>query len=108
MGLATNNEQLAALTAQPLIRIRRLRRIVKAPKLLKDAIEVGCSVPSGRGEEGPAHERRHLELMAALQFLALYEHLKRETPKHAEARTEARDASLAGPEMEPSADRVLR
>ena len=86
-GLAKTNEDLAALTSQPLVKIRRLRRIGKAPRFIKDAIDNGCIVAAGKGADGTqVEERRRLELMAALQFIALYEHLQKEKPKQAEER----------------------
>ena len=60
-GLAKTNEELAALTSQPLIKIRRLRRVAKAPKVIKDAIDSGLMVPVGKTEDGtPMEARRSL------------------------------------------------
>jgi ParB family chromosome partitioning protein len=87
-GLAKTNDELAALTSQPLIKIRRLRRVAKAPKVIKDAIDGGVMVPVGKGEDGAVLEaRRSLDLLAGLQFISLYEHLLKTKPKQAEERT---------------------
>lgn len=86
-GLARTNEELAGLTSQPVARIRRLRRICKAPKFIKDAIDVGLIVNTGKSVDGAAvDERRHLELMAGLQFVSLYEQLQKTKPHKAEER----------------------
>ena len=85
--LLRTNEELAALTSQPLARIRRLRRIAKAPKFIKDAIDVGLVVTTGvRADGASVEERRHLELMAGLQFVSLFEQLQKTKPQKAEER----------------------
>lgn len=77
-GLATTNEELATLTSQPIIKVRRLRRLTKAPKVIMNAIETGLMVSIGRDESGAEQEkRRHLDMMAGLQFIAAYEHLEK-------------------------------
>lgn len=87
-GLAKTNEELAALTNQPLIKVRRLRRVAKAPKVIKDAIDAGILVQVGKMDDGsPREERRSLDLMAGLQLVSLYEHLLKTKPKQAEERT---------------------
>jgi ParB/RepB/Spo0J family partition protein len=86
-GLAKTNEELAALTSQPLIKIRRLRRVAKAPKVIKDAIDSGLMVAVGKAEDGtPLEARRSLDLMAGLQLISLYEHLTKTKPKQADER----------------------
>lgn len=86
-GLARTNEELAALTSQPLIKIRRLRRVAKAPKVIKDAIDSGLMVAVGRAEDGtPMEARRSLDLMAGLQFISLHEYLTKTKPKQADER----------------------
>lgn len=86
-GLAKTNEELATLTSQPLIKIRRLRRIAKAPKLIKDAIDAGMLVVVGKKEDGsPLEARRSLDMMAGLQLVSLYEHLLKTKPKQADER----------------------
>lgn len=87
-GLAKTNDELAALTSQPLIKIRRLRRVAKAPKVIKDAIDSGILVQVGKTDEGtPREERRSLDLMAGLQLVSLFEHILKTKPKQAEERT---------------------
>ncbi len=87
-GLAKTNEELASLTSQPLIKVRRLRRVAKAPKVIKDAIDAGILVQVGKADDGaPREERRSLDLMAGLQLVSLYEHLLKTKPKQAEERT---------------------
>lgn len=86
-GLATTNEQLAALTCQSLVKVRRLRRVAKAPKAIKDAIDTGLLVPVGKAEDGSVIEaRRTLDLMAGLQLVSLHDHLSKTKPKQAEER----------------------
>jgi len=86
-GLARTNEELAALTSQPVAKIRRLRRISKAPKFIKDAIDVGLIVTTGKNVDGASiDERRHLELMAGLQFVSLFEQIQKAKPQRAEER----------------------
>ena len=86
-GLARTNEELAVLTSQPVAKIRRLRRIGKAPKFIRDAIDVGIIVTTGKSIDGASlDERRHLELMAGLQFVSLFEQLQKGKPQKAEER----------------------
>ncbi|MFT3714043.1 MAG: ParB/RepB/Spo0J family partition protein [Archangium sp.] len=87
-GLAKTNEELAALTSQSLQKIRRLRRVAKAPKIIKDAVETGIMVPVSSAEGAP-EERRRLDLMAALQFVALFEHFQKSRPQKADERIAA-------------------
>ncbi len=97
-GLASSNDELAALTGQPVRSIYRLRRLVKAPRFLLGAVEAGVMVVVGTDEEGKERkELRRLELMAALAFLTLHEHLVKVKPKAADERTEgAVRRALAG------------
>lgn len=88
-GMAKTNEELAALVNQELPRIKRLRRIGRAPKWLKDAVDGGVLVVTGESAEGAEiRERRSLELMSALQVLVLFEHLQKINPKKAVERSE--------------------
>ena len=97
-GLARTNEELAALVQQPVVRIKRLRRLVAAPAVVKDAVAGGLMVVVGSDEAGKERkELRRLELMAAISFIRVFEHLKKTQPKKAEERTEtAVRRALAG------------
>lgn len=90
-GLAQTNEDLAALTGQPVRTVQRLRRLARAPRFLAAALDAGLMVVVGTEADGKEKkELRRLDLMPGLQFLALYEHLvKAKAPQVAEARTEA-------------------
>lgn len=89
-GLARTNEDLAALLQQPAIKIKRLRRLTVAPAVVKDAVAGGLMVVIGADEAGKEKkELRKLELMSAIAFVRVFEHLKKEQPKKAEERTEA-------------------
>jgi ParB/RepB/Spo0J family partition protein len=90
-GLAHTNEELATLTGQPARTVQRLRRLARAPRFLAAAIDAGLMVVLSTDAEGrEKKELRRLDLMPALQFLAMYEQLCKSKPqKVAEARTEA-------------------
>lgn len=90
VGLATSNEEVAALTGHPVRTVQRLRRLVRAPRFLATAIEAGLMVVVGTGPDGKERrELKRVELMAALQFMALHEYLvKTNQQKVADERTE--------------------
>lgn len=87
LGMATTNEELAALTDQELARVKRLRRIGRAPKWLKEALDSGVLVVTGEAADGTeTRERRSIDLMSGLQVLMLFEHFQKTSPKKAEER----------------------
>ena len=88
-GLASTVEELAAKVGQPLMRIRRLLRLGQAPAVVKSGLE-GLLVVVGKGEDGKElRERRSLDLMAALAFGRLWQHLVKATnAKKADERVE--------------------
>lgn len=88
-GLAVNVEELAKLTGQAPMRLKRLRRLAAAPKVVKDAMSNGLMVVVGQGDDGKEkRELKHLEFFAALAFQRLWEHLHKATPRTANERTE--------------------
>lgn len=88
-GVATTNEELATLTTQPLVRVQRLRKLMRGPKFVRDAVDAGVLVVIGKNDDGAeTREKRSLDLMSALAFIKLYEHLTKEKPKKADERLE--------------------
>lgn len=86
-GLAKTNEEVAALLAQPLRTVQRLLRIARAPRFIVDAVDAGVMVVAGQDAEGRERkELRRLDLMQALQFQTLFEHLQKTKPRAAEER----------------------
>ena len=83
-GLAQTNEDLAALVQQPVARIKRLRRLVSGPRVIRDAVDAGFMVTLGTDADGT--ERRELELNSALCFVRLHEAFKLAAPKKADER----------------------
>lgn len=89
-GLVTTNDALSELTGQPLPRIKRLRRLAQAPTIVKDGVSKGVSVVVETTADGKERrEVRRLDLMAALSFQRLWEHLAKDNPKKADERTGA-------------------
>lgn len=88
-GMATSAEELSAKVGQPLPRLRRLLRLAAAPAVVKDALG-GLMVVVGKGDDGKeVRERRALDLMAAIGFQRLWQHLqKTSTTKKADERTD--------------------
>lgn len=84
-------EELARRTGLEVRRVKRLLRLTKAPGFLRDAVTKGLMVETESGEEGEKSRREHrrLDMMAALEFLSLFEHHQRQSPKRAAERTEA-------------------
>lgn len=97
-GLARTNEELASLVQQPVARIKRLRRLVTGPRIIRDAVDAGFMVPLGAGADGTERrELRRLEFNSALAFVRLHEHLKASSPRKADERVErAIRKALAG------------
>ena len=86
-GLAQTNEDLAALVQQPVARIKRLRRLVAGPRVIRDAVDAGFMVTLGTDADGKERrELRKLELNSALCFVRLHEALKLAAPKKADER----------------------
>lgn len=88
-GMAPSAEELATKVGQPPARVRRLLRLAAAPAVVKDALG-GLMVVVGKGDDGKeVRERRALDLMAAIAFQRLWQHLqKASTTKKADERTE--------------------
>jgi len=86
-GLAQTNEDLAALVQQPVARIKRLRRLVSGPRVIRDAVDAGFMVTLGTDSDGTERrELRKLELNSALCFVRLHEAFKLAAPKKADER----------------------
>lgn len=86
-GLAQTNEDLAALVQQPVARIKRLRRLVSGPRVIRDAVDAGFMVTLGTDADGTERrELRKLELNSALCFVRLHEAFKLAAPKKADER----------------------
>ena len=86
-GLAQTNEDLAALVQQPVARIKRLRRLVAGPRVIRDAVDAGFMVVLGTDADGTERrELRKLELNSALCFVRLHEQFKLAAPKKADER----------------------
>ena len=86
-GLAQTNEELAALVHQPVARIKRLRRLVAGPRVIRDAVDAGFMVTLGTDADGTERrELRTLELNSALCFVRLHEQFKLAAPKKADER----------------------
>lgn len=87
----SSNEELAAAVSQPVMRVKRVRRLASAPAFLQAAVETGVLVVIGTDESGKeTKERRQLDLNAALAFQSLYEHALKhlnQKPEKAELRT---------------------
>ena len=122
-GLARTNDELAALLQQPVARIKRLRRLVAGPRVIRDAVDAGFMVALGTDADGTERrELRKLELNSALCFVRLHEHFKAAAPKKADERIERVirkglagnwsvrrcetfvESTIAGREIEPSTD----
>jgi ParB/RepB/Spo0J family partition protein len=87
-GCATAKE-LAAAVGQAEHRVKRLLRLADAPAVVKDAVTNGLLVPVDRGPNDfpPARrERRRLDLIAAIEFIRLYDHILARKPAAAEER----------------------
>ncbi len=97
-GLAQTNEELATLVQQPVARIKRLRRLVAGPRVIRDAVDAGCMVTLGTDPDGTERkELRKLELNSALCFVRLHEQYKLTSPKKADDRIDrAIRKALAG------------
>jgi ParB/RepB/Spo0J family partition protein len=97
-GLARTNEELASLVQQPVARIKRLRRLVTGPRIIRDAVDAGFMVPLGADADGTERrELRRLEFNSALAFVRLHEHFKGSSPRKADERVErAIRKALAG------------
>lgn len=88
-GLARTNEELAALVQQPASRIKRLRRLMAGPRVIRDAVDGGCLIPLGHGDDGgDQRELRRLEFNSALAFIRLHDFFKTKSPKKADEKTE--------------------
>lgn len=86
-GLAQTNEDLAALVQQPVARIKRLRRLVAGPRVIRDAVDSGFMVVLGTDADGTERrELRKVELNSALCFVRLHEAFKLAAPKKADER----------------------
>lgn len=89
-GLVKSNDEAAALLALPARTVQRLLRLARAPRFITDATDSGVMVVTGVDSDGKERkELRRIELMLALQFQALFEHLSKTKPRVAEERTEA-------------------
>lgn len=99
-GLASTTEEMAALINQPARRVTRLRKLLQAPPVVRQATSTGLQVVVGRDADGgEVKELRRLELFDALAYQRLFEHFlgKSKSPKVATARTEkAVRRALAG------------
>lgn len=89
----TTTKELAERVGQNEQRLRRVLRLNEAPAIVKAGVTDGILVPvsASRSEEGgkERRERRRLEMLAAIEFVRLYEHLMKKRPKAAEERTAA-------------------
>lgn len=99
-GLATTTEELAALINQPARRVARLRKLLQAPPVVRQATSTGLQVVVGRDADGgDIKELRRLDLFDALAYQRLFEHFltKTKSAKVATTRTEkAVRRALAG------------
>jgi ParB/RepB/Spo0J family partition protein len=88
-GLASGPDELAAKVGQAVARVRRLLRLAQAPVVVQDALS-GLMVVVGKGDDGrDVRERRSLDLMAAIAFQRLHQHLQKSGPtKKADERVE--------------------
>ncbi len=89
LGVETAKD-LAEKTGQNEQRIRRLLRLNNAPPVIRDAVTAGLLVPvegdqAGHGEKR-RRETRRLDLLGALEFVRLFEHLTAKKPKNADER----------------------
>ena len=89
-------KEVAARTGQNDQRVRRLFRLHASPAVVKTACTTGLLVAVGTDDAAGAlpdskgrKETRRLDLLAALEFLRLYEHIFRTKPRQAEERTGA-------------------
>lgn len=72
-------EAAAAALGKSVTRVKDLRRIGRAPAVLKQAVGSGLRVTVGANEDGSERtELRRLEFAHALAFLSIHEHLTRE------------------------------
>lgn len=90
-----STEALTKRTGLELDRVKRLLRLARAPKVIRDACHQGVLfdevdehgsvklLPSGN----PKHQRSRLDLMAALEFAKLHAHAMKSSPKKADERT---------------------
>jgi ParB/RepB/Spo0J family partition protein len=88
IGCASAKE-LAAAVGQAEHRVKRLLRLADAPAVVRDAVSNGLLVPVGSGDGSfpPAkRERRRLDLIAAIEFIRLYDHVLARKPTAAEER----------------------
>jgi ParB family transcriptional regulator, chromosome partitioning protein len=83
---ASNAKELAAVVGQNEQRVRRLLRLADAPKVVRDALTNGLLVDIDRGDSAGRRERRRLDLLAAIEFIRLHEHLLARKPSTAEER----------------------
>jgi ParB/RepB/Spo0J family partition protein len=89
---AANAKELASAVGQNEQRVRRLLRLADAPKVVKDAVTTGILVEVERGEPDGSpgrRERRRLDLLAAIEFIRLHEHILDRKPATAEERVGA-------------------
>jgi ParB/RepB/Spo0J family partition protein len=85
---AKTPNDIAALTGQEVRKVRRLLRVAEAPAVVKDGVTKGLMVVVS-DEAGEHREHRHLDLMAALEFVRLHAYFAKVKPKAAGARVEA-------------------
>lgn len=72
-------EAAAAALGKSVTRVKDLRRIGRAPAVLKQAVGSGLRVSVGANEDGTERtELRRLEFAHALAFLSIHEHLTKE------------------------------
>jgi ParB/RepB/Spo0J family partition protein len=89
---AASAKELAVAVGQNEQRVRRLLRLADAPKVVKDAVTTGILVEVERGEADGSpgrRERRRLDLLAAIEFVRLHDHILERKPATAEERVGA-------------------
>jgi len=91
-GDVSNASELATKSGQPVQRVQRLLRLTSAPDCILAAMDpgiritVGQAPDGGEGDEGT--EVRTLDMRPALEFLALYEHIRKSEARKPEERVE--------------------
>jgi ParB/RepB/Spo0J family partition protein len=91
-GLYESVEQAAAELGKSVTRVKDLRRIARAPAIIKQSLGAGVRLTVGVNEDGAERvEVRRLELAHGLAFISIHEHLAKAgvSAKKADARVEA-------------------
>lgn len=91
-GEVSSASELATKTGQAVQRVQRLVRLASAPDVILTAMDPGIRItvaqPPVDGADDEGTELRSLEMRSALEFLAMYEHLRRAEARKPEERVE--------------------